>query len=121
MPAAHLDDDGAAAPPAESIVRGQEDPRDSRAERGAVILEREREPLRQRSSVGELTIDRREVRQGTDGPIHCHRYATLASGSSLRSAVATASKIAAASGAARMAFTASSYANIWESLCNHGR
>lgn len=112
VPAAYLDDDGATAPPAKSIVRRQEDPRNRRAECGAAFLEREREPLRQSSCVGELTIDGSEVRQGADGSLHCHRYATLASGSSLRSAAATASKIAAASGAARMAFTASSYANI---------
>ena len=34
VPAAHLDDDGAAADAAESIVRGQKDPRDGLAEGG---------------------------------------------------------------------------------------
>ena len=124
--AAYRNDHGPATRATESVIRGQKESRNSLAERRATFFERAGEPVDQRFSPGELIIDRSEVCQGANSPIHCssvpvHRCAVLASGSSLRSAAATAWKMAAALGASRMAFTASSYANIWESLCSHGR
>lgn len=56
--AAHLDYDWAATHPAESVVGGQKDCRDSLAERRAALFERKREAVHQRFLPGELIIDR---------------------------------------------------------------
>jgi len=69
--AAHRNDDGAATYLAESVVHGKKDPRDRLAERRAALFERGGEPVRHCFSPGELIIDRGEVGQGADRPIHC--------------------------------------------------
>jgi hypothetical protein len=69
--AAHRNDDGAATHQAESVVHGKKDPRDRLAERHPALFEREDEAVHPCSPPGELIIDRGEVCQGADGPIHC--------------------------------------------------
>ena len=111
--AAHDGDDGGAATrAAENVVRGKELTRNGFAERRAALFECARETVRQRSSPRELLIDLGEIRQGAHGSVHGHRGAALANGSSRRSSAETAWKMASASGASRMVFTAASSANI---------
>lgn len=69
--AAHRNDHGAATHQPESVVHGKKDPRDRLAERHAALFEREDEAVHQCSSPGELIIDRGEICEGADGPIHC--------------------------------------------------
>jgi len=103
-------DDGAATRAAKSVVLGKEPTRNGFAQRRAAVFERE--AVLQSSSPRKLMIDLGEIRQGTQGSVHGHWRAALASGSSRRSSAETAWKMVSASEALRMVFTAASSANI---------
>jgi len=69
IPFSYRDDHGAAPRPTESVVRGEEGFRDRVPECRAAFLEGG--PVDPRVFRGELIVDRAEVGQCADGPIHC--------------------------------------------------
>jgi hypothetical protein len=120
-PAYERNDGRAATRAAEIVVRGQEVPGDGFPKLRATAFERTCNAIRERSIPRESTVDFGKFRQREHGPFHRHRRAVPAAGSSRRSSAETASKMAWASGASRMVFTAHASANICEIFSSQGR
>jgi len=120
-PAHQWNDGWTAARAAEVVVRGEEVPGDGFPERRPAAFERVRHAIFPPSRPGEAVIDFGKFRQRTHGSFDRHRLAAPDAGSSRRSSAETASKMARASCASRIVFTASPSANICETFSSQGR